>query len=317
MARPFVSIAPGAACIVGLSIVACTPYGEHLWALLTSGGNAEHHLRLAPGRQLSNRELLAVVNEHVSRSIEDMKTFVQQEVRAARPTSIVIHSARGSSFVTSLLKAALLAGAAYGLLRLSGYPVDQLLFVSKRALEGMVQPLLEKVEAVREAAEEGFGEVLHLVQNYRQELQDMRTEIRGKMEKVDKGVTEVHSQAEEVSAAMDRLDENINITNQGVRLICAVVAEHLPSAPMHTGLRSWAPDSIAHRMELLEGPTPKGAAALNARMLSAPLSVGQRWSGPSATAKERPEETAEDARKRITDIIASAKPGRPRTRDTS
>ena len=57
--------------------------------------------------------------QQLERSMEEMKTFVRDEVHTNAPSTVYINSSTPSYF-TSFLKAGLLFGATYGLLRLSG-----------------------------------------------------------------------------------------------------------------------------------------------------------------------------------------------------
>jgi len=237
--------------VVGLSVLACTPYGERLWGLLDPSAEAATQLRLGKDTKLSNHDLLGLVNEHLARRVEDLRQFARKEFQTAGPQTIVLRTSGDSGSIWSvLLQVAIVAAAGYGFLRLSGYPVHDLMFVSRCTLDKMVKPLLDEVQTIWQAAEEGFAEVLAMVRNYREELKGMRGEICGRIEKVDAGVSEVRGEFDQVTAALAKLDEQMDITNQGMQLICAVVAEHVnpPHAP--PALRTLGVDTVAHREEI-------------------------------------------------------------------
>jgi tetrahydromethanopterin S-methyltransferase subunit B len=255
-----IKIGPGAACIVGLSILACTPVGDNAWHFINDLRGNSHQLRIAPTRKVSNRELLAMVNQQLERSMEEMKTFVRDEVHTNAPSTVYINSSTPSYF-TSFLKAGLLFGATYGLLRLSGFPIDNWLLVSRHAFNQMVEPLLEKIDVIRVAAEAGFETVLEKVQGYRVELQSMQEEVKEKVDKVDSNVNNVHEDLNSVSDALSKLDESMSITNQGMLLICSVVADYLPE---RSGLKTLATDSVTHRRPSLEAKDHGGALRLEA-----------------------------------------------------
>eukprot|EP00667_Euglena_gracilis_P011635 EG_transcript_11891 len=298
---PLFNIGPGAACIIGLSLFACTPYGDQVWRFLTASPEPQHHLRLAEDKPLSNRELLKVVNQHLKRSLDEMRRFVQQEVSATQGRTILIGGS-SSSLLANVLKLALVGAAGYGLLKVSGYPIDDLLFVSKRSLDKMVHPLLEKIEGIRDAAEEGFGEVLLLVQNYVTELRETRQEIKDRIAKVDADVSEVRTEFEQVSLAMQKLDENMNVTNQGMRLICSVVEQHLPLGYVQPGLRTGAVDSLAHRLEV---PLLEASAHLRSPF-GAPATSPPKGDAAVTSGKEKPGKSV-DPRERINAIISAGR----------
>lgn len=292
---------------MGLSLVACTPFGEQMLATLGQGGG--HQFRIAPPRSVSNKELLTLVNEQLGRSMEEMKQFVRHEVGGNQSRSIYISSSRSTSLFESILKTGVILGATYGLLRLSGYPVDDLLFVSKWTMDQMVRPLLEKVDSIRAAAEEGFAVVLNMVQNFRAELKDMQTEVKGKFDKVDGSVIDVQTELNTVTTAMRKLDESLNITNQGMRLIVGVVRETLPNVPAQEGLGGLAADPIAQRdVALLDAPSNK-FPILSGRLLAGVkhLSSISTFTDPRTGGREKPKAEPEehDAQQRITDIIQS------------
>ena len=60
----------------------------------------------------------------------------------------------------------------------AGFPIDNWLLVSRHAFNQMVEPLLEKIDVIRVAAEAGFETVLEKVQGYRVELQSMQEEVQ-------------------------------------------------------------------------------------------------------------------------------------------
>jgi len=298
MSRPIISIGPGSAIIVGLSLVACTPYADRILAYVSSVG-AHRQLLVPPGDKMSNRDLLVMVNKEIDTRLEEMKEFVRREVRAQGTTGIIISNAGTSSPIMIVFKFGLFLGAIYGLLRVSGYPIDDLLFVSKSNFGDMVSPLLEKIDSIGVAAQEGFNVVLDMVKGYRTELKNMQQEVKEKVGQVDSSVSEIQAELTSLSAAVEELDHNMSITNQGMRLICSVVADQLPGTPVRQGLQNLAIDSTGHRPE-----------SVNARILAKPVP-------PSVFTPVASMKSEDDPRKRINDIISSAaKPllARPRER---
>jgi len=295
--------------VVGLSVLACTPYGERLWGLLDPSAEAATQLRLGKDTKLSNHDLLGLVNEHLARRVEDLRQFARKEFQTAGPQTIVLRTSGDSGSIWSvLLQVAIVAAAGYGFLRLSGYPVHDLMFVSRCTLDKMVKPLLDEVQTIWQAAEEGFAEVLAMVRNYREELKGMRGEICGRIEKVDAGVSEVRGEFDQVTAALAKLDEQMDITNQGMQLICAVVAEHVnpPHAP--PALRTLGVDTVAHReLPLLHAPEAWTPVAAAGRVL-----LGADWRGSSSdqppVANEPPRDASPaDVRRRIAGIVAAGR----------
>ena len=125
MAKPVITIGPGAAVGLGALTMAVSGYSQQLWQWLELITGAD------PKSEPSQAQLVKHVNNQLNSSMAQMKDFVKKEARARRGMVHVLDSTSAYMNPVFLLKLLCVGGVAYGAMRIFGVFLDSLPLVTR------------------------------------------------------------------------------------------------------------------------------------------------------------------------------------------